>query len=360
MSSHQAPPPEATEATPPAPGGDVGDRPAPSRADLPAAAGGGGPAAGAAAGGARRVTPVVVWACLGAFFVVLQVYVFASWILDGGLDVEKADVDHDPHLGMKFVGVLVPLSSLLTVVCLTVKFARDSRRLGRATFDLLMVGGLALCMWQDPLVNWMHPVVALNTNEFLVTGSWGPYVPGWQGAGPNQQAELPLPALVASLGALMMIMGVGAAMQWLAKRRPGVRPVPLMAFGLGVGFVLTAFSEAFFPLMGIFFWSRAIPELTLFSGHWFQFPLYEVLMAGIFFTSMAIVRYFVNERGETLVERGADRLAPARAVWVRFLAVAAVANVTYLTYMVGQILFSLAEGSPPDSLPDFMRPAAAW
>ncbi|KUJ64073.1 hypothetical protein ACZ90_62415 [Streptomyces albus subsp. albus] len=356
MSSHQAPPPETTPLPAAEGAGDRLDPPAPAGAPVADA----DPVPAPVTGATRRVTPVMVWACLGAAFVVLQVYVFGRWILSGGLDVEKADLQHDPNLAMKWVGVLVPLSSLATVVFLTVRFAGESRRLRRATFDLLMVGGLALCMWQDPLVNWAHPVVSLNTDEFLVTGSWGPYVPGWQGAGPHQQAELPLAALVASLGALMMIMGVGGAMQWLAGRRPGIRPVPLMAFALGVGFVLTAFSEAFFPLMGIFFWSRAVPELTLFSGHWFQFPLYEVLMAGIFFTSMAIVRYFADERGETPVERGASLLAPRRAVWFRFLAVAAVANVAYLTYMAGQILFSLADGSPPDSLPDFMRPPAAW
>ncbi|WP_447035399.1 spirocyclase AveC family protein [Streptomyces sp. DSM 118878] len=309
--------------------------------------------------GARRPPPVVIWACLGVFFVVLQVYVLASWVADG-TGIDKADGDHQFSTTRQVIGLVVPLSTVVPVVLLTRQYVRDSRAQGRATFDLLLVGGCVLSAWQDPLVNWFDPVVTVNTNQFLASSSWGPYVPGWQGPGPHQQAEMPLHALVAGMGTVIAAVAVGAGVQWLANRRPEIRRIRLVGFAFLLGMLLTVASESFFPLLGFFIWSGATPALTLFSGSWYQFPLYEVVVAGAYFATLAMLRFSVNERGERLMERGVGDLSWRHSTWLRLLAVAGATNVAYLAYVAGHVLFAWNHGAPPDDLPEFFRPAAAY
>ncbi|WP_186319191.1 spirocyclase AveC family protein [Streptomyces sp. SAJ15] len=351
MSSHQASVPDAGDAT------TETQSPSPSgqkvvRVDA-------GPSSAAPGRRGRRVPPVVVWACLGVFFVVLQTYVLVSWLVDG-THIDKAPETSGFGTTMEVIGVLVPLMTVVPVVVLTVKFVRESRAQRRATFDLLLVIGCVLSAWQDPLLNWFHPVITVNTNQFMATSSWAPYVPGWQGPGEHQQAEMPWHALVAGLGTALSAIVVGAGVQWLAKRRPGIRPIRLAGFAVLLGMLLTATSEPFLPALGFFIWSGATPELTLFSGTWYQFPVYELVTAGTYFAALAMLRLAVNERGETLAERGVGELSWRRTTWLRLLAVAGVTNVAYVGYAVGHMLFAWNHGSPPIDLPDFFRPPAAY
>jgi hypothetical protein len=72
-------------------------------------------------------------------------------------------------------------------------------------------------------------------------------------------------------------------------------------------------------------------HFSLWPDSYHKFPLHELLFAGALWTGFAILRYFTNDRGETLAERGIGTLHinPLQKVGVRFLAVLAAMSVVF-------------------------------
>ncbi len=95
--------------------------------------------------------------------------------------------------------------------------------------------------------------------------------------------------------------------------------------------------EGSFMRLGFWTYAGAIRSVTLFAGHYYQFPLYEPLLFGATWTGFACLRFFRNDKGESAVERGSHELrvhAKTRTV-LRFLALAGAANVIFIaTYDV--------------------------
>ncbi|MDT3398608.1 spirocyclase AveC family protein [Streptomyces sp. B1866] len=301
--------------------------------------------------------PVVLWACVGAAVVGLQAYVFASWFADGGYHVGKGPAgDGD---ATRTADVLMPLVSTAGTVAAAVFLYRRCRAARHLTFDALLFVGLLLAGWQSPFMNWVHTVISTNVNVFGAVGSWAPYMPGWQGSGPGQEAELPLMTLSISMMALVAAVMCSAGMRRAAARWPEAGPVRLVAVGFALAILIDA-TEPFISFIGMSVWTRAVPSLTLWGGHWYQFPLYQMVATACFGATLGAMRYFRNERGETCLESGSSRLPARLSPWARLLAVVGGANVSIALYTGTHILFSLLDGDPPDQLPDFFRPTAGY
>ena len=107
-----------------------------------------------------------------------------------------------------------------------------------------------------------------------------------------------------------------------------------------VGLLLVCFSatatfDIIFELAwlrgGMYTYGGAIKGLTLFPGHYYAFPMYEAILIGAFFTPLAALRYFKDDKGRTFVERGIDEVAGAgRKTGLRFLAISGFFNVCLL------------------------------
>jgi Spirocyclase AveC-like len=76
---------------------------------------------------------------------------------------------------------------------------------------------------------------------------------------------------------------------------------------------------------------------AIFSGTYHAFPLNEIVTVSATFTAVACLRYFRNDRGQTLVERGSEhlRMSERTQMAVRALAVFAGVHVAlFVTYNV--------------------------
>jgi hypothetical protein len=213
--------------------------------------------------------------------------------------------------------------------------------------------------WLSPLMNWFHPVLVSNTHMWGAVGSWGPYMPGWQGSSPGMEAELPLVTFSICATALLGAVACCQVLRRVRNRWPGVRPWQLIGAALATG-VAFDLSEPAITLIGMSVWSKALPEVTLWSGAWYQFPLYQLLGAALVSGLLGALRFFRDERDETLVERGAWRLPVRFRPWARFLAVVGGVHVVMSVYTVFHVVLSLVGGQPPDELPDFFRPPAVY
>jgi Spirocyclase AveC-like len=69
----------------------------------------------------------------------------------------------------------------------------------------------------------------------------------------------------------------------------------------------------------------------LFPSTYHTFPLHEGVFIGAISTGLALLRFHVNDRGETVVERGVGRLrlSARKEAALRFLAVAGIANLLF-------------------------------
>jgi hypothetical protein len=83
---------------------------------------------------------------------------------------------------------------------------------------------------------------------------------------------------------------------------------------------------------GAYVFAGVVPSLTMWSGHEYQYPLYQLVIGSSWFTAFTALRLFSNAEGWTFVERGADRInvgSKTRTSY-RFLARVAACNLIFL------------------------------
>jgi hypothetical protein len=95
--------------------------------------------------------------------------------------------------------------------------------------------------------------------------------------------------------------------------------------------------------------------LTLFYGHYYQFPIYETLLLSLPMTAVTCLRYFKNDRGQTLVERGLHDVGGSglKRTAIRFLALVAATNVIFLgLYNIPMQWFAMRTTAPVQDIVD--------
>ena len=80
--------------------------------------------------------------------------------------------------------------------------------------------------------------------------------------------------------------------------------------------VLCVADLVFEPLLwlplGMYSYAGAIEWMTVLQGHYYQFPLFEGIFWPATWTVLTAIRYFRNDRGLTVAERGVDELHGGR------------------------------------------------
>jgi hypothetical protein len=283
-----------------------------------------------------RSRPIVGWAIAGAGFLALTLYVFGAWLLDGPSPVHPA-VPMNPPTYMRY---LVRGQELLGFVIfplfLYFQMVRPWRREGRITTTGLLCVALFLSTWQDPGLNFFNTIFTYNSYMWNLS-SWAGHIPFWYGPNPERLAE---PVLWNFFGYVYVWLGaalLGAAgMRWARRRHPEWSN-PRLIFTTLVAFIAFDFCiELGWQFTGLDSYPGANSSLVIFPGHYYRLPILEVVLASPWWTGLACLLYFRDDRGRTLVERGSDRLGFTdwRQTFIRFLALTAVVNVIWLTYNI--------------------------
>jgi hypothetical protein len=105
-----------------------------------------------------------------------------------------------------------------------------------------------------------------------------------------------------------------------------------------------------FTRLGFYTFAGAIPEWTLFHGHYYQFPVYEALTVGAMFTGFAALRFFVDDRGLTFAEKGVrnlDLYSPKRVARRTCALVGAVNLIMFASYSVPLMYLGIHSGEWP-------------
>lgn len=283
-----------------------------------------------------RFKPVKAWALVGVAGVVMEVYVLSAWFVSG----DAASVPTGPTavpLYMKAFATFLQIGSIAAgVVFVAVFVVRPWRRDGRLSADGLLCIACLTMFWQDTLINFFGPWFT-NNAVFSNLGSWDAQIPGW--LSPNGHLNLS-PLAVDFPAYIWMFFGgalVGCAfMRQLQTRNPDLGRFALAVRCYGAFVAVDLVLELVFLRSGLYSFPGAISWLTLFHGHYYQFPVYEALFFPLAWTLWSCLRYFRDDLGGTVAERGLDevRTGPRRRTGLRLLALAGACNAILFLYSV--------------------------
>jgi hypothetical protein len=296
---------------------------------------------------------VVAWAVVGVAFIALMIYVFAAWIFSHYFRHEGPGVTPVPTY-MEVAGVaqeVLGAAGMLAILYLVAW--RPWRRAGGFSTDGLFVLGMMWCWWQDPLYSYTTSSFSYSSVTWNM-GGWACKIPGFQS--PNG-CNIPQP-LIWDIAFYVIGMAGGTILaaallrRWRA-RKPEVSNVTMLVALFAAFWIADLVCEGLWVRLGLYHYGGGVKGWELFAGKWYEFPLYEPIAVALMMTGMTAVRFFVNDRGETIVERGtADlRLGARGKTLVRFLAIVGVLNVCMLVLWAGTTnLFNIHAGAWPKSI----------
>jgi hypothetical protein len=282
------------------------------------------------------------WAALGLLFVGFELALFVAWFASGDARPTVPGPDKGSDFMRASLLVLQLTSVAAAVAFIAVVVVLPLRRDHRLSENGLWVLAFTTLVWQEPLLNYVHPQIAYNA-ALVNLGSWAAWIPGWRSPHPER---IPVPLLVNGVAYIFVIFGAvllaemvirAARRRWPNLRRGGLLAI-VFAFFLPFLFLLEG---VLFARTGAYVFAGVVPSLTLWSGHEYQYPLYQLVLGSIWFTGFTALRLFSNAEGWTVVERGAENLdvgTKARTAY-RFLARVAACNLVFLVaYTVPMII----------------------
>lgn len=308
---------------------------------------------GSAAEAERQARPIVWWAVLGAVFLAVQFYALSTWILSGNATPTPDGPTPIPGWMTVLARVLEVGSLSAWAACFYAFVIRPWRRQGRLSADGLFALVFCLIWWQDPMLNYFQTWFTYNT-AFVNFGAWTQHMPGWLSPQGHKLAE---PILFGPPAYLWVIFGgvviCGRFMRWVKARRPSTGVVGLIGASLAFFVLFDALVEGTFMRLGLYSYPGSPKPFTLFSGTYYQFPVHEKLSWAVTWAAWACLRYFRDDKGRTIVERGVDRLKlqGRRQTLARFLALSGACNLIWLVlYNAPMAAFGLYASPWPDSV----------
>lgn len=299
-----------------------------------------------------KFSPIKLWAVLGLFWMALAAYMWGTWAASDAFaatpqgPVSASDGQHTLHVVLQIVSTVVVLGLLFKFTALPLIRRRT------VGFDGLLLPALLITYSLDPLANYFNFTFLYNA-DFFNRGSWGNIAPGFMA--PNQQL---LAEPLFFLSGMYVWGGFGAALVGCWFLRTMRRKFPQLGMASLLVIMYFAFCAGIFVFEGIFIirifevYSIAGPaEITLFDGERYQYPLHEMALFGTWCLAITSLRYFKDDRGNSLAERGAQRLPGGLKAKksVSFLAVTGFCvTATFLAYFVPYQVFSLKADTFPN------------
>jgi Spirocyclase AveC-like len=280
---------------------------------------------------ARPQPAVKVWAVVGGLSLAFEAYVIVAWVASGHF--KATPTGSTPQTGLeRFFDVFWQAGGLLALAGFVAWFVvRPWRREGRLSTDGLLVLCFALIEWQDPLCNWIKPWGTYNTH-LVQWGSWVQNIPGWMSPNGSRFAEPLLVMVPVYVWAVFGFTIIGCAfMRRVKKARPRIGTLGLIASCYGFFLVTDFVLEAIWMRTGIWAYPGGGGP-TFFAGTRYDFPIKESVLWGAAWCGFTCMRYFRNDRGQAIVERGVDSVKAGQTTktFMRFLALFAGVNVAYL------------------------------
>jgi len=283
---------------------------------------------------ARRIEPVVWWAILGGLILAGVAYIMIRWIT--GPYFEPVDPGPTEVAKPQEIALLVIQigGTALAIWCLWHFLVKPWRRDGKPTSEGLLAVAYGTLYVQDPVSLAGGYWFTYNATMFDM-GSWAPYLPFFNAPSGEPGNMLAEPIFGMGSGYVYFwIIGVWAAFacfKFAMKRFPRLGLVGGLAFSYVGAVLFDVILEGFIWMRTGFYSYPGAPGPKIDEGSFMAYPIVEGLLIGLLLTPYAVLRYYRDDRGLTIVERGVDnlRVGSKTKVLLRFLALTAVAHCIY-------------------------------
>lgn len=298
-----------------------------------------------------RSKVIIVWAGIGLSMVLLQLWIFGSWLASGPEEITRF---RTPGSATWWWAQIFQYAFLAIGVGAAIFYGRRCWQQRRITIEAMVLIGTLSIWWQDPLYNYFRPGFFYNSN-MINRESWIEFIPGVVAPYGNLQVE----PLLWGFGCYFAVMTLQIfimvwALRKLRDRWPNLNGLILFAIISVLGFVMDAAMEMPMIHTRIYAYPAAWSHVALWGGTPFQLPWLHFAEGALFFAGCAALLVFRDDRGFTVVERGAAGIRSSR--WrnvAQLLAIVGFVNVISLAYcplVQLQILHS-------DSFPQGFEPA---
>jgi hypothetical protein len=318
------------------------------------------PAAGTGGPGAlptfeRRTPPVTVWAMVGLAFLLFEAYLMIAWVASGDAKPTPPGPTPISATYQTVIHVWEIANVIIGLLFLYHFLVKPWRRERTVTLDGLLSVAFVLLFWQDPLSDYYQTAVTYSAAQTNL-GSWVMHIPGWNAPLGSQLAWPIVWGPPAYLYFWMLSVISGGWIITRAKRRwPRLTRIQVIVICYFTMAVVDLIGELVWVRLGLYTFVGPPESLTLFYGRYYQFPIYETLVLSVPMTVLTCLRYFKNDRGQTLVERGLHEVhgSGAKRTAIRFLALVAATNLIFLCfYNIPMQWFGMRTGSPVQEIVD--------
>lgn len=257
----------------------------------------------------RKIIPVKLWAALGVAFTLTSVTLFTVWILSGP-ERTPPGPSTIPTWMRWSLDIQIAIGWVAAVGVVWFFLIKPWRRQRRLTTDGMLIIGFVIAYWQDTIVNSLQPWSLYNT-RIQNWGSWNNFMPGWSTPHGERVAEPAIWAVPTYIWGLFGVTVFASFMMRKFKQRwPQVTNLQLVLMLFAFMVIVDLVVEVLWIRSGIYVYN-GVPTpkwLTLFDGKWYQFPLSEPIILGATMTGWGCLRYFRDDKGNTIVERGIEEM----------------------------------------------------
>jgi hypothetical protein len=285
----------------------------------------------------NKAATVKIWALFGVLAIAFETYVLLKWVTGPNFEHVPAGPTPVPT-GIKVAATTVTVLGFPAMLWFFWNWVgKPWRRSKTVTAEGLLLIWFATFAWfLDPFANYFNAFFTYNA-WLPNMGSWVADVPGWSSitAGePGRMQAYPLLFVITAYvwGLFGVIMFLTWSMRQMRARWPRMSTPTLVFLSYWNGFFTFLALEIVYMRCGIYGYHSAVPELTLWHGEYYQMPIYEAIYAGFWCLGYSCLMYFRNDKGQTLVERGIERVRTGKVgqLGLRFAAMTAICTAIYM------------------------------
>ena len=272
------------------------------------------------------------FAVAGVIALVWEGWTFIAWLAQGP---HALDQYRNENVSAWWGSILFETLIIVISIPIAIHVIRGCLRTRRITFDAKLCVAALLAGWQDPLANFAQPTF-FYSSDWVNTNSWCGNVP--LRVNPVCGA-VPQPILFNffeyAFGVLGLAIVFNAVMRAIKRRWPGIRPFQMALATLAFAMLIDVSLQE--PALHLRLW--AFPNLPWsLLGTNVPYPLSDLFGFSPFFTSMALLRFYKNDRDETFLDRDTRHLAPRWRFVLSLVAMVGFTNVVYTAFSLPDVL----------------------
>ena len=301
--------------------------------------------------------PVKFFSVLGVVIAAVYAEVLIRWMSGPYFKASPVGADPIPSWELNLIRFSEVFCAALILLFLWILLLKPWIRDKRISWD----GMLMLClfsMWvQDPMCNYFNFTFMYNA-YWINRGSWCLYLPGWQSP---RGSNLPEPFFLMGGIYLWWTTINVLVFSWTLRKLKVWMPNYSMLVHIPIGYAVICALDMILELpacfTGLFAYPGAPAWATLWAGTPHQFPLYETFFMNFNYTSIGLLRFYRDDKGESWVEKGASRmnLSANAKTTLRFFALLGFCNVSYfIVYFMPYNWMAMQADTFP-KYPSYMR-----